>query len=136
MMTAADDAGPIWPELSYSAWSETLATLQLWTQIVGKIRLTLTPWLNHSWQTPLYVTARGLGTSSIPIGAEIFDIEFDFIAHRLNVRTSRGAERFLPLKAQSVADFFSATVDLLASVGVTVAIKETPNEVPNPIRFS
>ncbi len=135
-MAAADDADVIWPDLTYAAWSDTLATLHLWTQIVGKIRLTLTPWLNHSWQTPLYVTARGLGASPIPIGAEIFEIEFNFVAHRLNVRTSRGAERFLPLKAQSVADFFSATIDLLASVGVTVAIKETPNEVPNPIRFS
>jgi Family of unknown function (DUF5996) len=136
MMTAADDADPIWPGLSYSAWSETLATLQLWTQIVGKIRLTLTPWLNHSWQTPLYVTARGLGTSPIPIGNEIFDIEFDFIAHRLNVRTSRGAERFLPLRPQSVADFYRGAIDLLAGMGVAVAIKGTPNEVPNPIRFS
>jgi hypothetical protein len=136
MMTTPDDADPIWPDLAYSAWSETLATLQLWTQIVGKIRLTLTPWLNHSWQTPLYVTARGLGTSPIPIGSEIFEIEFDFIAHRLNVRTSRGAERSLPLQPQSVADFFSAILDLLASIGVSVAIKETPNEVPGPIRFS
>ena len=135
-MTATDDADPIWPDLAYSAWSETLATLQLWTQIVGKIRLTLTPWLNHSWQTPLYVTARGLGTSPIPIGNEIFEIEFDFIAHRLNVRTSRGAERSLPLQPQSVADFYSAILDLLASIGVSVAIKETPNEVPGPIRFS
>ena len=135
-MPAADDAHLIWPDLTYAAWSDTLATFYLWTQIVGKIRLTLTPWLNHSWQTPLYVTARGLGASPIPIGAEIFEIEFDFVAHRLNVRTSRGAERFLPLKAPSVADFFSATIDLLASVGVTVAIKETPNEVLNPIRFS
>ena len=136
LMTPMDDADPIWPDLAYSAWSETLATLQLWTQIVGKIRLTLTPWLNHSWQTPLYVTARGLGTSPIPIGNEIFEIEFDFIAHRLNVRTSRGAERSLPLRPQSVADFFSATLDLLNGMGVSVAIKETPNEVPNPIRFS
>jgi hypothetical protein len=135
-MPATHDADPIWPDLTYSSWAETLATLQLWTQIVGKIRLTLTPWLNHSWQTPLYVTARGLGTSPIPIGAEIFEIEFDFIAHRLNVRTSRGAERFLPLEAQSVADFFAATIDLLDSMGVPVAIKETPNEVPDPIRFS
>ena len=135
-MPATHDADPIWPDLTYSSWSDTLATLQLWTQIVGKIRLTLTPWLNHSWQTPLYVTARGLGTSPIPIGAEIFEIEFDFIAHRLNARTSRGAERFLPLKAQSVADFYHATIDLLAGMGVPVAIKETPNEVPGPIRFS
>jgi hypothetical protein len=127
---------PIWPDLTYSAWRETLATLHLGTQIVGKIRLTLTPWLNHSWQTPLYVTARGLGTSPIPIGAEIFEIEFDFLGHRLAVRTSRGAERSLPLRPQSVADFYRATVDLLATVGVAVAIEETPNEVPNPIRFS
>jgi hypothetical protein len=87
-MTAMNDADPIWPDLTYSSWADTLATLHLWTQIVGKIRLTLTPWLNHSWQTPLYVTARGLGTSPIPIGVEIFEIEFDFIAHRLNVRTA------------------------------------------------
>ena len=131
-----DSADAIWPDLSYSAWSETLASLHLWTQIVGKIRLTLTPWLNHSWQTPLYVTARGLATSPIPIGTEIFEIEFDFVAHRLNVRTSRGAERFLPLRPQTVADFFSSTIDLLDSMGVPVAINETPNEIPNPIRFS
>src|SRR6478609_9679435 len=117
-----DSADAIWPGLSYSAWSETLKTLHLWTQIVGKIRLRLTPWLNHSWQTPLYVTARGLGTSPIPIGTEIFDIEFDFVAHQLAVRTSRGAEQFLPLKAQSVADFYHATLDLLNGMGVSVAI--------------
>jgi hypothetical protein len=131
-----NSADPVWPDLTYSAWSETLATLHLWTQIVGKIRLTLTPWLNHSWQTPLYVTARGLGTSPIAIGAEIFEIEFDFVGHRLSVRTSRGAERSLPLRPQSVADFYRATIDLLDSMGVAVAIKQTPNEVPNPIRFS
>ena len=131
-----NSADPVWPDLTYSAWSETLATLHLWTQIVGKIRLTLNPWLNHSWHAPLYVTARGLGTSPIPIGAEIFEIEFDFVGQRLAVRTSRGAERSLPLRPQSVADFYRATIDLLASMGVAVAIKETPNEVPNPIRFS
>ena len=131
-----NSADPVWPDLTYSAWSETLATLHLWTQIVGKIRLTLTPWLNHSWHAPLYVTARGLGTSPISIGTEIFEIEFDFVGQRLAVRTSRGAERSLPLRPQSVADFYRATIDLLASMGVAVAIKETPNEVPNPIRFS
>ncbi|HEY1887843.1 MAG TPA: DUF5996 family protein [Roseiarcus sp.] len=136
MMNATDDAGPIWPDLTYSTWAETLATLHLWTQIVGKIRLTLSPWLNHSWQTPLYVSARGLGSSPIPIGAEIFEIEFDFVAHRLNVRTSRGAAGFLPLIPQSVADFYRATIDLLDSMGISVAIKETPNEVLGPIRFS
>ena len=94
-MTAMDGADPIWPDLTYSAWSETLATLQLWTQIVGKIRLTLTPWLNHSWQAPLYVTARGLGTSPIPIGTEIFEIEFDFVGHRLQ-RADQPRRRTIP----------------------------------------
>jgi len=82
----------VWPDLPYAAWRDTLQTVHLWTQIVGKVRLTLTPWLNHSWHVPLYVTARGLGTSPIPIGEEILEIDFDFIAHRLGVRTSRGAE--------------------------------------------
>ena len=97
-------SGPISP---MAQWRETLATLHLWTQIVGKIRLTLTPWLNHGWQAPLYVTARGLGTSPIPIGAEIFEIEFDFVGHRLMVRTSRGAERSLPLAAAVGRRFLS-----------------------------
>src|ERR1700748_849207 len=132
MVNVMDDANAVWPDLTYSAWSETLATLHLWTQIVGKIRLTLTPWLNHSWQTPLYVTARGLGTSPVPFGPELFEIEFDFVVHRPNVRTSRGAEGFLPLRPQSVAEFYRATIDLLVSVGVEVAIREQPNEVPNP----
>jgi hypothetical protein len=131
-----DGADPVWPDLAYSAWSDTLATLHLWTQIVGKIRLTLTPWLNHSWQTPLYVTARGLGTSPIPFGAEIFEIEFDFISHRLVVRTSQDDERSLPLRPQSVTDFYRATIKLLDIMSIAVAIDETPNEVPNPIRFS
>jgi hypothetical protein len=131
-----DSTDPIWPDLSYSGWRETLATVHLWTQIVGKVRLTLTPWLNHGWQTPLYVTARGLGTSPIPIGTEIFEIEFDFVGHRLAVRSSRGAERSLPLRPQPVADFYHATIDLLGGMGIAVRINETPNEIPNPIRFS
>jgi Family of unknown function (DUF5996) len=131
-----DAARPVWPDLTYSAWSDTLATLHLFTQIVGKIRLTLTPWLNHSWHVPLYVTARGLDTSPIPFGKEIFEIEFDFVDHKLAVRTSGGAEGSLPLRPQSVADFLSATIDLLGSMGIAAPINETPNEVPNPIRFS
>jgi len=78
-----DDAVTVWPDLPYASWRETAATLQLWTQIVGKVRLTLTPWLNHGWQVPLYVTAAGLGTSPIPVGNEILEIELDFISHRL-----------------------------------------------------
>ena len=94
-----------WPDLPYAAWRDTAVTLQLWTQVVGKIRLTLTPWLNHGWQVPLYVTARGLGTSPIPTGNEILEIEFDFIDHRLLAGTSRGVTKTLPLEPRSVADF-------------------------------
>src|SRR6476659_8949647 len=108
----------IWPDLTYSAWRDTAATLQLWTQIVGKVRLALTPWLNHSWQVPLYVVARGLGTSPMPAGGELLEIEFDFIAHRLLLRTSRGDERALALAPQSVADFHRQTMDVLRDIGV------------------
>ncbi|MFL5207131.1 MAG: DUF5996 family protein [Microvirga sp.] len=125
-----------WPELSYPAWRDTAATLQLWTQIVGKIRLSLSPWLNHGWQVPLYVSARGLGTSPIPIGHEILEIEFDFLSHLLRVRTSSGEERELPLQPQSVADFYSRILTVLNDIGVEVAINEMPNEVADPIRFS
>ena len=126
----------VWPDLPYPAWHDTAATLQLWTQIVGKVRLALTPWVNHSWQVPFYVTARGLGTSPIPIGSEILEIEFDFIGHRLAVRTSRGENRNFPLEPQTVADFYRRVIALLNEIGVAVAINEIPSEVPNPIRFS
>ncbi|WP_262027906.1 DUF5996 family protein [Microvirga sp. Mcv34] len=125
-----------WPELSYPAWRDTAATLQLWTQIVGKIRLSLSPWLNHGWHVPLYVTARGLCTSPMPVGHEILEIEFDFISHLLRVRTSSGEERELPLQPQSVAEFHSRLLTILSDIGVTVVINETPNEVADPIPFS
>src|SRR6202030_3306728 len=126
----------VWPDLPYPAWRGTAATLQLWTQVVGKIRLSLTPWLNHSWQVALYVTARGLGTSPIPFGNEILEIELDFISHRLLARTSQGEERTLALEPQSVAEFYSRVVELLGAVGVPVSINEMPCEVSDPIRFS
>ena len=124
-----------WPELSYPEWRDTAATLQLWTQIVGKVRLALSPWLNHGWQVPLYVTARGLGTSPIPVGNEILEIEFDFIAHRLHMRTSRGDERDLELQPQSVADFYARVIGLLNDLRIPVSINAMPNEVPDPIPF-
>jgi hypothetical protein len=130
------DDTALWPDLPYPAWRETAATLQLWTQIVGKVRLALTPWLNHGWQVPLYVSARGLGTSPIPIGSEVLEIEFDFVSHRLVAHTSRGEERTLPLKPQTVADFHLRVIDLLNGIGIAVAIHEMPNEVANPIPFS
>lgn len=126
----------LWPELPYPAWRDTALTLQLWTQIVGKVRLSLSPWLNHGWQVPLYVSARGLTTSPIPAGREILEIEFDFIAHRLNMRTSRGEERSLALAPRSVADFYREVTALLQELGVTVAINENPNEVADPVPFS
>ena len=131
-----DNADTVWPDLPYARWRETAATLQLWTQIVGKVRLTLTPWLNHGWQVPLYVTARGLGTSPMPVGTEILEIEFDFVNHRLVARSSSGGERSLPLEPRTVAEFHHRLIDMLNGMGVAVVINEMPNEVPNPIRFS
>ncbi len=131
-----NSTGTVWPALPYPAWRDTAATLQLWTQIVGKVRLALTPWVNHGWHVTLYVTARGLGTSPIPIGNEIFEVEFDFISHRLAIRTSSGAVQALPLEPQTVADFYRQVLDLLNRIGIVVRINEMPNEVQNPIRFS
>jgi hypothetical protein len=132
-MALPEDA---WPELPYGQWRETLATLQLWTQIVGKIRLALTPWVNHSWQVPLYVTARGLGSSPIPFGTQLLELEFDFLRQRLLVRTSADALRELPLEPGSVASFYLRLCTLLGELGVSVAISERPSELPAPIRFS
>lgn len=125
----------LWPRLDYATSRDTLVTLQLWTQIVGKVRLALTPWVNHGWQVPLYVTARGLGTSPIPAGKELLEIEFDFITHCLNVHTSRGDERRLLLKPQSVADFYDQVMRVLRNLGIEVEINERPNEMPDPIPF-
>ncbi|MGP0058809.1 MAG: DUF5996 family protein [Beijerinckiaceae bacterium] len=124
-----------WPDLPYPAWRETCATLHLWTQIVGKIRLSLTPWLNHSWHVTLYVTARGLTTSPIPYGERAFQIDFDFIDHLLRIETSNGQQRQMPLRPQSVADFHAAVMAALADLGIRLHIDEIPNELPNPIRF-
>ncbi|HKS88836.1 MAG TPA: DUF5996 family protein, partial [Stellaceae bacterium] len=130
------DEGAVWPALPYAEWRDTAATLQLWTQIVGKVRLALTPWLNHGWQVPLYVTARGLGTSPIPVGRELLELEFDLIGHRLEARTTCGETAALPLAPQPVAEFHRKTMELLKGIGVAAAINELPNEVPDPIRFS
>jgi hypothetical protein len=125
-----------WPELPYTAWRDTCATLQLWTQIVGKIRLSLTPWLNHSWQVTLYVTARGLTTTPINDGERALEIAFDFVDHVLRIDTSDGRQLKVPLRAQPVAELFTAIKAALAEAGVHVDIDETPNELVDPIRFS
>ena len=125
-----------WPELPTAAWRETYATLHLWTQIIGKIRLTREPWLNHSWHVVLYVTARGLTTSPIPDGVRTFQIDLDFIDHALRISTSDGARRQFSLAGHSVASFYAAILAELAQLGIHVAIDEMPNELPEPIRFS
>ena len=125
-----------WPELPTAAWRESYATLHLWTQIVGKIRLARAPWLNHSWHVTLYVSARGLTTSPIPDGVRTFQIDFDFIDHLVRISTSDGAARQLALAGQSVASFYTAIMADLADLGIHIAIDEMPNELPEPIRFS
>ena len=125
-----------WPELPTTAWRETCATLHLWTQIVGKIRLARAPWLNHSWHVALYVTSHGLTTSPIPGGACTFQIDFDFINHHLRISTSNGATRRLALAGHSVASFYAAVMAALAELGIHIAIDDMPNELPDPIRFS
>jgi hypothetical protein len=124
-----------WPDLDYPHWRDTALTLQLWTQIVGKIRLTLTPWLNHGWQAPFYVTARGLGTSGIPAGEALIDIEFDFVDHRLLCRSSRGDARAIALRPMSVAAFYDEVMAAMDGLGVAVTIHPLPNEVVDPIPF-
>src|SRR5580692_8951604 len=126
----------MWPELPYAAWRDTLQTVHLWVQIVGKIRLTLTPWLNHSWHVPLYVTARGIGTSPIPIGTDSLEIDFDFIGHRLLIRTSRGDEDGFALTPISVAEFHNRLFALLRQLGVAVAIDDRPSEMADATPYT
>jgi hypothetical protein len=125
----------VWPALPFGSWRDTAMTLQLWTQVVGKIRLASTPWLNHSWQVPLYVTARGLTTSSMPNGNESVEIEFDFIAHRLMGRSSSGAVAELALQPMTVADFYHCALSLAQKLGMDVSINPVPNELPSPVPF-
>ena len=124
-----------WPELQYERWKDSYATLHRWTQVVGKIRLAQSPWLNHSWHVPLYVTARGLTTSSIPYRDRVFDIAFDFVDHALVVRVSDGAERRLPLQPRTVADFYAAVMSMLDEAGIPVRIDRIPNEIADAIPF-
>lgn len=125
-----------WPELAYGAWTDTRATLHLWTQVVGKIRLKQTPWLNHSWHVPLYLTARGLTTSPIPYDARSFEIKFDFIEHALDVVVSDGAYRRISLRPETVADFYARVMSALAELGLSIAINENPCEIAGAIPFS
>jgi hypothetical protein len=125
-----------WPELPTESWRDTYETLHLWTQVIGKVRLARTPWLNHSWHVALYVTARGLTTSPIPDGTNTFEIELDLIDHSLRISTSNGAEQQFALAGQSVASFYAAVMAALAELGIRVVIDEMPSELPEPIKFS
>jgi len=125
-----------WPELPTAAWLDTYETLHLWTQIVGKIRLSRAPWLNHSWHVALYVTTQGLTTSPIPDGARTFQIDLDFIDHVVRISTSDGGARKFALAGQSVASFYAAIIADLGSLGIHICIDEMPNELPEPVRFS
>jgi len=124
-----------WPALPYAAWKDTCATLQLWTQVVGKVRLALTPWLNHSWHVSLNVSARGLLTPLIPAGERALEIEFDFIDHVLWLRTSDGHVRQLVLRPMTVAEFYADVLNVLAQLGIDVRIDPKPNEIPDAVPF-
>ena len=124
-----------WPPLPFGEWQATAETLHLWTQIVGKIRLALTPWINHSWHVTLYLTSRGLTTSAIPHGLHVFEIRFDFISHELRILKSDGALRVLPLQPQTVAAFYQEVMGALRELQLPVKIDLLPNEITAPIPF-
>ena len=124
-----------WPALPLEAWSDTCATLHMWTQIAGKIRLAKSPWVNHSWHVTLYVTATGLTTSAIPYDTRTFQIDFDFIRHQLIIESSDGGVGSFPLQPQSVAAFYRRLMQEMGRLDLSVDIHKKPNEVVDAIRF-
>jgi hypothetical protein len=135
-MKAHSSAIEIWPPLPWEEWKATATTLHMWMQIVGKTRLALTPRENHWWNVPLYVTPRGLSTWSIPYHDDLFDVEFDFLDHRLHLRLSSGESKSVALRSQSVAAFYREYLDLLRSFDIDVNINPKPDEVADPIPFA
>ncbi len=129
------DQPECWPALPLDSWRDTCSTLHMWTQIVGKIRLRLTPLVNHWWNVPLYVSARGLTTSRIPYENTAFELRFDFIGHRLVLVTASGILKAIPLRAVSVAEFYEEVMAMLQSAGIQVKIWPVPVEIPDPIPF-
>ncbi len=125
-----------WPELRLADWIDTRDTLQMWLQIVGKVRLRLTPPLNHSWHSTFYLTARGLTTSPIPFGTRSFDVALDFVDHQLIITATDGASGGFPLEPQSVATFYGRLMDELTRLGLPVRIVAKPNEIADPIPFA
>jgi len=136
MAKAASEATAYWPELPYHEWKDSAETLHMWTQIIGKIRLVQSPWLNHSWHVTLYVTPRGLTTGTIPHGSLTFSIDFDFIDHQLIVRSCDGGVDRMALEPRDTADFYEAVMRALDQLGLHVRINPVPNEVEEAIPFS
>jgi hypothetical protein len=124
-----------WPALPLAEWKDTCETLHMWTQIVGKVRMALTPPVNHWWHTTLYVSACGLTTSAVPYASGLFEIEFDFVRHQVVLRTSPGATKKMALAPRSVADFYRELMSALVQLGIDVKIWTMPQEVPDPIPF-
>jgi len=124
-----------WPSLRYTEWADTKETLHLWTQIVGKIRMEKMPPVNHWWHVTLYLTSRGLTTRPIPDGSRTFDIDFDFIAHRLRITCSDGVDRGFELRPMTVADFYQTILDALSGLNIAVKINTRPSEIPDAIPF-
>ena len=133
--TSAIPRSEAWPSLPLENWEATYATLHMWTQIVGKIRLAQSPWVNHSWHVTLYVTSRGLTTGPVPYATRTFNIDFDFIDHVLIVQSSDGRSGRVALLSQSVAAFYARLMEEMAKLDLHVAINRMPNEVPDPIAF-
>lgn len=124
-----------WPDLPYGAWKDTYETLHMWMQIVGKVRLARMPWMNHTWQVTLYPTASGLTTGRMPYNGETFEIAFDFIAHELSIRTSRGEHGVIQLVPMSVAQFYTAVMEALTALKMPVSIYRKPVEVDSQLPF-
>lgn len=135
-LTGSTTLSDIWPSLPLQDWKPTYHNLHMWTQIVGKIRLALTPKVNHWWNVPLYVTARGLTTSPIPYGKDAFEIQFDFIDHQLLIHRCDGLQKALQLTPKTVADFYQEFMAMLHDLGIDVSINPKPVEVPDPIPFA
>jgi Family of unknown function (DUF5996) len=131
-MTSASE---LWPSLPLAEWRDTCTTIHMWSQVIGKIRLAQAPMINHWWQVPLYVTSRGLTTSPIPYGARTFEIDFDFLDHRLVIQTSDGGTDASALRPCTVADFYAETMQRLRALGLDIRIWTTPVEIPDPIPF-
>jgi hypothetical protein len=125
----------VWPSLALNDWRDTCTTLHMWTQVIGKIRLARAPMMNHWWQVPLYVTSRGLTTTPMPHGRRTFQIDFDFVAHELEIATSDGARGRIALTPRTVAEFYRQVMATLQDLGYAVKIWTHPVEVENPVRF-